>query len=289
MLIAEVKKLNPFQRWLYWIQEREAIRLKKAAGSPKPWTDDEILRSYRFCNIRRMDDKVSVWLQEHWYAPYYNHRNMLVACAIARHFNQPSALAYITEYVFRKYDPDTIKDVLRDLKSSGETIFNGAYMVRGIGEIDKTEMVISRVCQPLYDNPPKLDFTSMQRSVEALLPYWGFSTFMAGQVVADLRWAANGSLASPWKDAADWAPVGPGSARGLNRLVGRPIKTPVKQNEFLPLLRELIGKARKELPGAIHRRLEGIDWQNTLCEYDKYTRALLGEGRPKQVYNGGCL
>ena len=44
MNIKDVVKLSPLDRLLYWIKERESIRLKKEAGEPKPWTDDEILR-----------------------------------------------------------------------------------------------------------------------------------------------------------------------------------------------------------------------------------------------------
>ena len=59
MLLSKVKSMTPLNRLVYFITEREAIRLKKEAGEPKPWTSDPILQQYRFCNVRRMDDKVS--------------------------------------------------------------------------------------------------------------------------------------------------------------------------------------------------------------------------------------
>jgi len=80
MKIEQVKKLDVQERWLYWIKEREKIRLAKDAGDSKPWTDDVILQSYRFCNVRRMDDKVSQWLLNNWYKPYRGHPHMLKAC-----------------------------------------------------------------------------------------------------------------------------------------------------------------------------------------------------------------
>jgi len=280
MLISEVTELSSQDRLTYWIRERESIRLKKEASDPKPWTDDEILQRYRFCNVRRMDDKVSQWLLKNWYDPHFNHPNMLVACTLARHFNQPKALLAIGfPEIWR---PERIKQIMRGMKANGERIFNGAYMVRGIGTADKTEMVVDRVCQPLVDNPPLLDHNSTQGCVEALLSYWGFSWFMAGQVVADLRWAAVGS----WKDRRQWASVGPGSRRGMNRLLGRPPKKPMGQDEFLEHLRWVRKTCEQLLDGSITRRLEAIDYQNCLCEYDKYSRVLLGEGRPKQLYPG---
>jgi alpha-glutamyl/putrescinyl thymine pyrophosphorylase clade 1 len=284
MKIELVKLLAPLDRLVYWIRERESILVKKENGSPPPWTDDEILQSYRFTNVRRIDDRVSRWLLNNWYiTPNYGHKNMLLACSLARYFNVPGALE---EVGFpKKWEPDRIKRVLRARKARGETIFNGAYMVRGVEGIDKTEMVISMICQPLYDSPPLIDPSSMQKSVEALLPYWGFSNFMAGQVMADLRWATPGS----WRDRKDWAPIGPGSARGMNRLMGRSPDTVLKQDQFLRELRELIRIGTKYLPSSILQRggMEAMDWQNVCCESDKYTRTLFGEGKPKQKYPGG--
>ena len=46
----------------HWMVERENIRLKREAGLPAPWTEDKILRDYKFCNVRREDDKNSKWL-----------------------------------------------------------------------------------------------------------------------------------------------------------------------------------------------------------------------------------
>jgi hypothetical protein len=278
MSLASIKALNPFERVVYFIKERESIRLKKGCGDAWPWTDDPILRNYRFCNVRRMDDKVSRWLFNNWYVPYVDHPNLLVAATMARHFNTPEALE---EVGFPDtWRPKEIKAKLRAMKAKGCRIFNGAYMVRGIGTTDKTEMVIDYVCQPLVDEPPKLDTTSMQRSVEALLPYWGMGDFIAGQIIGDLRWALSGT----WEDKQCWAAIGPGSRKGINLLLNRPIKAPMGQKEFEKHLTELIKDLITQIPG-IMQRLEAIDIQNCCCEFFKYTKALTGVGKPKQRYH----
>lgn len=281
MKIEQVKKMSPLDRLVYWIQERESIRRKKSLKVFPPYTDDEILQKYRFCNVVRMDDKVSRWLYTNWYKPEKNHTNMVVATALARHFNLPSVFINIG-FPFR-WNPEYIKETVRDMKSSGKRVFNAAYMVRGIGTSDKTEMVVDRVCQPLVDNPPQIDTSSMRKSVESLLPYWGFSSFMAGQVVADLRWALTGI----WKDRNTWAPIGPGSLRGMNQLMGREKNKPLKQEQFLQELQQLISEGTARIEPEITKRMEAIDWQNVLCETDKYNRVLTGEGKPKQLYRGG--
>ena len=286
MLIESVKKLSPLDRLLYWIQERESIRLKKEAGEPVSWTDDAILQKYRFCNVRRMDDKVSRWLLENWYEPYFDHPNMLVAAVMARHFNLPDCLSKLGFPT--KWDPNRIKHTARKIKTSGGKVFSGAYMVRGMAKREphwtacKSDQVIDRVCQPIVDNPPVLSSNSMREAVEALLPYWGFSSFMAGQVVADLRWAISGR----WEDRMVWAPLGPGSKRGLNRLYGFVAEAHQVEEEFRGMLDDTTEMLKKKVPAKISSRLEAIDYQNCMCEFDKYSRALGGEGRPKQLYRG---
>ena len=153
-------------------------------------------------------------------------------------------------------------------------------MVRGIGTSDKTEMVVDMVCQPLYDNPPVIKST-MQGTVEALLPYWGFSSFMAGQVVADLRWAMRGA----WIDRLKWAPVGPGSKKGVNFILGRPAKQNLPQEEFLEHLVRIVGECKKQLPTSITSRLEMMDWQNCMCEYRAFHQAIEGIKMPKRRYD----
>jgi hypothetical protein len=278
--LAAKKLLTPFDRLVYWIRERESIRLKKEAGQPKPWTEDPLLREYRYCNVRRMDDRVSQWLLNNWYKPNFGHPRMLGACALARHFNLPEALCEITKFVFGRWDPPKIKATIRGLKAKGKTVFNGAYMVRGIGEIDKTEMVVARVVQPLIDNPPKLNTDSMQQCVESLLPYWGFSDFMSGQVIADYRWAVAGN----WKDRNSWAPIGPGSLKGMNYLMGRRATQPLTQGQFIIELKEVRSKLVSKLPRSITNRLEMMDYQNVMCEYRAYHQAIEGIKLPKRRY-----
>lgn len=281
MIIQEVKTLSVQERFVYWIKERESIRLRRKAGKPKPWTDDEILQKYRFCNVRRMDDKVSQWLLKNWYEPNKNHRNVLLACALARYINLPSSLEIIG--FPKRWRPDYIKEKLRARKAEGHKIFNGAYIISTCGlRMDKLDYVIDCVLEPLHSAKLAVDSLSIFNTWKKLVQFNGFAGFMAGQVTADLRWAVDGD----WKDAGVWAPIGPGSRRGMNRLLGRDIKKPIGQREFEGLLKDLIGDTRGRLPLSTESRMEAIDFQNCLCEFDKYERTLLEGRRPKQKYPG---
>ena len=41
------------KRFFYYINERHRIYLKREEGHSWPWTDDEILQTYSFCNVFR--------------------------------------------------------------------------------------------------------------------------------------------------------------------------------------------------------------------------------------------
>src|SRR4051794_12814436 len=87
--------MTPIETLIHFIKERESIRLKKEAGQPKPWTIDPILQQYRFCNVIRIEDKVSQWLLHNWYKPSNMNNHCLVAIVMARHINLPNTLERI--------------------------------------------------------------------------------------------------------------------------------------------------------------------------------------------------
>lgn len=284
MNIKEVKELSSRERYLYWVTERESIRLKRKRGLPRPWTDDAILQNYKFCNVRRMDDRVSQWLYNNWYKPYKDHPNMLTAVTLARQLNNTDSLA---EVGFPEvWNPTVVEKILNERVKQGKKNFSAAYMITGTLGGTKVEQIVHKVVTPIHvacSKTSKLANTnSMIETWRNLLPFAGFSSFISGQVVADLRWGLTGG----WYDRKFWAPMGPGSKRGMNRLLGRPFVTPVKQEEFYEFLEQQIQFCKSELEHSISSRMEAIDVQNTLCEFDKYERTLWEGRRPKQRYKG---
>lgn len=229
-----------------------------------------------------MNDKVSQWLLKNWYLPNYNHSNMLVACTLARQLNNPDSLGEIGFPL--SWKETVVEAKLNQRARNGLKNFSSAYMITGTLGGTKVEQIVRKVVTPISKVRmlDVIDTNSLEKSVKALLPFAGFSTFIAGQVVADLRWAIKGN----WSDKNSWAAIGPGSRRGMNRLLNRDIDNPMRQEEFNKHLDWYVSICIKNLPGYITKSLEQIDYQNTLCECDKYSRTLLGEGRPKQKYQG---
>lgn len=279
-VLDRVRKATPLDRLLYFIKERESVRIKKELGLPAPWTDDPILRKYRFCNVRRMDDKVSRWLLRTWYRPYRDHPSGVAACLLARQLNRIETLAAVGFQI--KWDAGKVVSTLEDMQRRGLKVFSAAYMITGTLGGTKVEQVVNKVVTPMFRNlPTDLDTSSMESCHASLVGRPGIQSFMAGQIVADLRWMWTGK----WFDKKTWAPLGPGSRRGLNRLYGfEPKLTGHTSEEFQSMLQDTIGVLYGNLPTELASRLEAMDLQNTLCEWDKYERALHGQGKPKQLY-----
>jgi hypothetical protein len=78
----------------YWVREREEIRKRKEMGlDPSSWTVDPILSTYRFCNVRREDDRGTVWIRKHIREPFAGHPHLWFMLCIARQINWPETLA----------------------------------------------------------------------------------------------------------------------------------------------------------------------------------------------------
>lgn len=268
----------------YWIHERERVRRARESGAPRPWTADRLLDEWRWCNVRRMDDRVSRELFERWYMRQGHGMVDLRQALLARLINWPATLdelAQITPSLRGAREIVKARAEARDTNGKPKNkVFTGAYVIPGepgrnkvdtVFDLIERVMAASQVLQP-----------SMRATWLELMKFDGLGSFLAGQVVADLAHLAPGG---DWPDADSWAPIGPGSARGLNRLRGIPKDKPVTQADFERLLPALIAELRPRIDDIwIDRRLQAMDIQNCLCEFDKYRRLTLGEGKVRARY-----
>lgn len=273
-----------------FINERENIRIKKELGVPRAnWTSDPILAAYRFCNVRRNDDRVTRWIHRNWLQAGHAHwikgdPDMWFAMVVARLFNLPETLDVITPFVL-PFKPERMGKALQRQRAK-RPIFNGAYIVSTNGRaMDKVDYVIDMILKPMWQQRKRLrpsasDTLDVYHTT--LLQCQGLGSFMAAQVVADLKYTAPLDKAIDWYY---WAASGPGSRRGLNRVLGRDVNASWTEKLWRESFDGLWHEVYDELNWATP--LTGQDLQNCLCEFDKYERAHLGEGRPKQLYKGG--
>jgi len=271
---------DQLERFFYYINERHRIWQKRQDGEKFPWTNDKILQTYSFCNVFRELDKVTIWLRENWKEPYADHPNLPFAMAMARQINWPETLE---ELGFPEHwNPERLKAIMQGRMDRGEKVYTGAYMLTGTLGGTKVEQTIDKILTPLYENPPPIHHHSLQDSWAEYLPYAGFSGFMAYEVVTDLR---HTKYLNKAEDIMTWANAGPGAKRGLNRIYDRPLDQTIKGNQLTKEMELLLnfsdyeGILEKYVPNLEMREIE-----HCLCEFDKYERVRLGQGRPRSKY-----
>lgn len=286
----DITGLEGNQPWFYyWIAEREKARLGREYNWPKPWTLDSIIQQYRFCNVRREDDKVTKWIKHNWRDPYDGNVNMVTAMVVARLFNRIETLELVKFPEFDRvqfpYWLENTRKKLKDYRTEGNTVFTGAYLVSTNGHsMDKIDYLLDRVVTPIAKSPMFGDahsahWKSLSLFHSCLVAYDGMGSFMAGQVVADLKYTTVLRNAEDWWT---WAPIGPGSRRGLNRYFGRKLEASIKTEQVLAELNML----KLQVQQRLGIELPVHDIQNVCCETDKYLRTKLGEGKPRSRYAG---
>jgi hypothetical protein len=272
-----------------FIQERHAIHTRRQQGLSKPWTADPILQKYRFCNVYRELDTVTQWIAQHW--RNVNDADIWFAMAVARFVNWPETLAEIGFPV--PWNPKHFIKVLEARKKRSEKVFTGAYVISASGESgsSKARYVANSILTPMWERSvrqekirPLADFTtSCAYFYKKLMEFHGLGSFMAGQIVCDTKYTRLLDQAPDWWD---WACSGPGSRRGLNRVLNRPVNQAWEEWEWFAHMTRLYS----QISGMIHTAgmppLHAQDLQNCLCEFDKYERVRRRQGKPRSRYPG---
>ena len=254
--------------------ERHSIYERRAEGQPYPWTEDPILNAYSFCNVYRERDRVTIWIRENWREPYADHPNLPFAMAMARQINWPDTLEEIG--FPEHWNPERIKAIMQGRMNRKEKVYTGAYMLTGTLGGTKVEQTIDKILTPLYEMPPRIISSSLEETWKRYLPYPGFSGFMAYEVVTDLRHTKHLENA---EDIMTWANPGPGAKRGLNRIHGRELEKSIPRKQLISEMKELL-----DLCNMAPLPLEMRDIEHCLCEFDKYERVRLGQGKPRAKY-----
>lgn len=269
--------------FFYWINERHAIYLKKAAGKPKPWTRDPILQRYKFTNVFRQLDRGTVWLTEHVLRPHAedgDQAGLLFNIVAYRLFNWiPTGefLGYIT-----RWSEEKVRAGLQARHDAGIQVFTGAHMLRGENGVSKI-MSHCRVLTRFWKDRTKIlrkiqEESTLQAAFRIFVTYPYIGGFLAYEFVTDLR---HTPILESAPDTLSWANAGPGARRGLLRIYPD-LKT---QGDFLGAMQQLLRFSETRIDPHVPP-LELRDIEHSLCEFDKYMRAKNGEGRPRSTYPG---
>lgn len=290
-----------------FMTERERIRLRREAGSPPPWTEDPILSAYKFTNVHRHHDRTSRELIEDFYsyqqASGYEREDVLLNCTLFRYFGTIEFARAIGWQNSVLFCPERVKSIAKARLEEGLRVFTGAYVITNQGiSAPKQNVVVDYFIGGLIKAMPGLikvvedtgrweDLIACMRGIVG----FGGTGFMAKEVVLDTMYTGfwgpvNGD---GFSFPADWwfyTPVGPGALRGAARVLGRddPKASGFKVTEkhASSVIRDLYDFQGDYWPKK-WAKLAPHDIQFQLCEFDKYERVRLGQGRPRSRFRSG--
>lgn len=277
---------------MYYMKEREAIRLKKEGGEKWPWTGDKILQTYKFTNVKRAHDRTTKAFVAHYkkhYDPDHNHGDevLLYNCGVARYFGTVDYQRNLGW--MKKHDKGRLVKTAQAMFKRGEQVFTGAYMITNAQRFGPKEKVVADFLRGLWasrrDIIQEIEKTNTWEggyNEMSKLPGFKGTGFMTKEVLQDFLLVTT----LPIYDAEDWTPMGPGARRGMNRLMGRKAEYRQPEAAFIGEVQDL-WKQLKDWWKDTYPKAENLtahDVQFCLCEFDKYERTRLKQGRPRSTY-----
>ncbi len=251
-------------------RERYLIKIKREQDLPSPWTNDQVFRHWRFCNVHREDDKTTAWFRE-------NIREKLRGVKLAestlifRWFNRIETAEIIKDLLLGEWKMKEARKRLKDEKP----IVTGAYMIRTPEGLSKLDGVLHCISLGI----PELKVVekwgqSLEEAWRSLLDIYGLGPFMSYEIVSDLRWT---HLLENASDIHTWANAGPGCARGLGRVVSgerKRFNRHQHQPEMLAIMRELLDMAKDDKWWPTDwRPWEMREVEHWACEFEKWCAA----------------
>lgn len=309
-----IKKAQPVLNernllYLYnFIKRRYVIHLRKdVLKKDPPWTNDEVLRDFRFTNIRREHDKETKWVIEHITSnPELSYEDKLLNVILFRLYNKHETAELISMPFKFSETPNWNPEWYRSLFEAALiddpkwVFFTAAFHTIGMkntlrcvtGE-NYAPMRILKFIKILIGEGLVDDIkacTNQQGVYQTLLNYNGIGRFLAYQFYVDMTYIDD----FPFSEN-EFTVAGPGCIMGLNYLFED--RDGMSYEECLFWLRDNLDRLFVEELGKdwdakrvfwdlpeYDRCFNVMSLENCFCELSKYIRAKDGTGRPRKRY-----
>jgi len=266
----------------YWTfaAERQAMYERRLAGEVGPWTDNPILRNFRFTNSYRAADRVSQYLIGE--VQYGEGRSQAPAelffrTLLFKLFNKVETWGRLERELgplsWQSADFAAISRILSAAIGRGERIYSAAYIMPAprYGHDRKHDNHLDLLQEMMLDGLPSQvqSAASLGAVYELLKPYSGLGPFLAFQYAIDLNYSALLDF-----DEASFVVAGPGALDGIAKCFSDP--SGCRSEDVIFLMAETQDREFRarglDFKGLFGRPLMPIDCQNLFCEISKYAR-----------------
>eukprot|EP00760_Papus_ankaliazontas_P017559 PhM_4_TR17322/c0_g1_i1/m.106576 len=219
--------------FLYFIRERHRINLERHLHhydderGCRRYTDDPILATYRFTNVFRELDRVTLWMRQNIAPSSPSSSSPWLYVFNATWYRLFGTIAFAERLGGWQptFDADRLRATARQMRMEKVSIFTAAYIVPAMSPgagIDKAASIIDKL-QFMFDTKQFHAIAETAERTHSLaatfeqfskVKYIG-SNFLAYEIVSDLRWMMTHIT---FIDVNTWANAGPGARRGLERV-----------------------------------------------------------------------
>lgn len=286
---------RPYIYELYWqfAAERQSVFEKRLAGWPAPWTNDEVLQTYKFCNVFRATDRVSQYLiKEIIYADTRPALEDLLFQIVAfRLFSRESTWEGLQRLLGHAPLLDDLmtgdfEKALITLKNTQSPIYTNAFILcannaygRGSKHLNHVELLKDMfLYHDLAGDLLKAD--SLKAVFDLLRIYPLYGDFMAYQTAIDVNYSPLINFSEN-----DFVKAGPGALRGINKCF-ESLGDYAPEDVIVWMVEhqdEEFKRLGLTFNGLFGRKLHAIDAQGLFCETDKYARVTVPELKSARV------
>ena len=273
-----MKATEVLESYWYLAVERQNIFMRRFKSEPEPWTDDSILKTYRFTNAYRASDRVSQYLLRRViYNDTYDGPDIVFRTLLFKIFNRIATWEHLIQYAgeptistfnFRAYSK--ILDIRLD---RGKQLYSAAYIMPnpkyGFTRKHRNHLALLENLIRTDKISKILKAKSLENLYHVLTSIPSFGPFLAYQYAIDLNYSPYFSF-----DEMDYVVPGPGALRGIAKCFTDtgglgPVEVIRAVTNAAPEYTASLSEPFIDLWG---RPLQLVDCQNLFCEVDKYAR-----------------
>lgn len=285
---------KPIHVFWHFIAERQNVFYRRLAGKPAPWTNDPVLRAYKFTNTFRVADRVTQYMLSTVMRKKRPLVDEFLRIILFRALFNTDTWGFLDGCVDISAARWNKREIMKYLRSYAvnHTVFGNAYQTYyspsyGFKRVFENRVeFVDRLLQKRFFG--RVAEASTLGEVVRMFAEWpGVGPFYAWQYAVDVNYSRHLNLDE--NTILDGADLGCGAVDGARRVFGaygqrerREVVAKIVDSQDEEIRRYSPFESGKYGHTLFGRRLTVVDVEHCLCETSKYLRILEGGIRSKR-------
>lgn len=295
--------MDMLKHYYNYVTERYEIFKKREKGFPPPWTNDPILKEYKFTNVRREHDRTTKWLIDNISkSEKLSDGDMFWRTMIFRLYNKIETAELIELGDYNSNFWNNIEDYANRLDKQETDVYTRAYKTVSIKyrhkykypNHDYRSSMLLFISDKAKDNNysiPDGIMDNANKLFKYFISYSGIGYFLGYQLFVDMTYLPESVC--PISEN-EFVVAGPGCKAGIDRLfIDRDCMSYEEslfwiRDNFNSMMRNINPNYDQKLMldnlPEYDRHMNVMSIENTFCEFSKYCWSVLDIGSPRRKY-----